>query len=285
MTQRYIDFVPAKKRATAAPSQAVPVRQVKPAAKPVAKPVQPVAKPAQPVVKAAPKKASSSFFFRRTVVKTTALPAEPVAKPAAKPVAKPVQPVAKPAPKPETFEPSAKTFATTRELSYGVIEDYEPFFTGAKVEKRPLSAPRIAATPDKTAKKESLNPAVNAENDALAAAKAKKIRSPLFGKGKKEAEKAPEAPAKAEAKKEEPIETLKTPDTPFIKSAKVEKRPLSKNVYQKPAATPAVAENGPVTIIDKPEKDSHIGPVIAIILTIILGAAVGTCAFLLLPKK
>ena len=40
----------------------------------------------------------------------------------------------------------------------------------------------------------------------------------------------------------------------------------------------------PEKIIAKPEKDSKAGLIIAIILTIILGAAAGTVAFLLLPK-
>lgn len=244
MTKRYIDFAPAKKRTTTAPAKTVSAPAPKPA------PVQPV----------------TAVFVRRTVVKEVK-PVQPV-RPAAKPVT-PVQetpkPVAKPAPKPETFEPTAKTFATTRELSYGVIEDYEPFFTAAKVEKRPLSTPRPSAE--------------------LAEAKAKKVRSSLFGSNSKK-NKEEKAPIKeAPVAKEPEFQALKTPDTPFVKSVQVEKRPLSKNVYKKPAPTPVEASTGPVKIIDKPEKDSHIGPIIAIILTIILGAAVGTVAFLLLPKK
>lgn len=248
MTKRYIDFAPAKKRTTTAPAKTVSAPAPKPA------PVQPV----------------TAVFVRRTVVKEVkpVQPVRPVAKPVAKPVT-PVQeapkPVAKPAPKPETFEPTAKTFATTRELSYGVIEDYEPFFTAAKVEKRPLSTPRPSAE--------------------LAEAKAKKVRSSLFGSNSKK-NKEGKAPIKeAPVAKEPEFQALKTPDTPFVKSVQVEKRPLSKNVYKKPAPTPVEAPTGPVKIIDKPEKDSHIGPIIAIILTIILGAAVGTVAFLLLPKK
>ena len=41
---------------------------------------------------------------------------------------------------------------------------------------------------------------------------------------------------------------------------------------------------GPVTIISKPEKESKVSLVVTIIITIILGAAAGTVAFLLLPK-
>ena len=65
----------------------------------------------------------------------------------------------------------------------------------------------------------------------------------------------------------------------------VPKRPLSKNVYQKKVEAPKESANKkPVTIITKPKKESRAGVVIAIILTIILGAVAGTVAFLLLPK-
>ena len=78
--------------------------------------------------------------------------------------------------------------------------------------------------------------------------------------------------------------TFTVPKSPFINQNKVEKRPLSKNVYQKKIDTPKEVPKGPVTIIAKPEKDAHVGLVVAVILTIILGAAAGTVAYLLLPK-
>ena len=62
------------------------------------------------------------------------------------------------------------------------------------------------------------------------------------------------------------------------------KRPLSKHVYTKKIEPAKEEKHGPVKIIEKPKKDSKIGLVITIILTIILGAAAGTVAFLLLPK-
>ena len=74
------------------------------------------------------------------------------------------------------------------------------------------------------------------------------------------------------------------PQSPFINQAKVEKRPLSKNVYKKNIKATEEPKTGPVTIISKPEKDKHAGLIAAIIITIILGAAAGTVAFLLLPK-
>ncbi len=76
----------------------------------------------------------------------------------------------------------------------------------------------------------------------------------------------------------------KTPKSPFINQDKIIKRPLSKNVYQKKVEIPKEEPKGPVTIITKPEKQAHVSLIVTIILTIILGAAAGTVAFLLLPK-
>lgn len=78
--------------------------------------------------------------------------------------------------------------------------------------------------------------------------------------------------------------TYQVPKSPFINQAKVAKRPLSKNVYQKKIEPTVDTTESPITIISKPEKDSKAGLIIGIILTIILGAAAGTIAFLLLPK-
>lgn len=70
----------------------------------------------------------------------------------------------------------------------------------------------------------------------------------------------------------------------FVRT-EVEKRPLSKNVTQKRVVIPKQeAPSKPVKIIHKPEKDSRVGLIVTIIITIILGAAAGTVAFLLLPK-
>lgn len=96
---------------------------------------------------------------------------------------------------------------------------------------------------------------------------------------KKSVEKSVEKPAK------KPVESTvyRVPKAQFINQEKVVKRPLSKNFYPKKVEEPK-EEQGPVTIITKPEKDSRAGLVIAIIIIIILGAAAGTVAFLLLPK-
>lgn len=75
------------------------------------------------------------------------------------------------------------------------------------------------------------------------------------------------------------------PRSPFINQEKIVKRPLSaKNVYQRNTVSLKEEPKGPVTIIAKQEKDSKMGLLITIILTIVLGAAAGTVAFLLLPK-
>jgi hypothetical protein len=72
--------------------------------------------------------------------------------------------------------------------------------------------------------------------------------------------------------------------TPFVNTEKVEKRPLSKVANVKKVVVPEEEPSGPVTIIHKPERDSKMGLVAAIVITIILGATAGTVAFLLLPK-
>ena len=88
---------------------------------------------------------------------------------------------------------------------------------------------------------------------------------------------------KSEKKAENKVE-MKIPKSPFINQTRVVKRPLSKNIYERTVKPTEEMPTGPVTIISKPEKDTKVGRVVAIILAIILGAAAGTVAFLLLPK-
>ena len=95
------------------------------------------------------------------------------------------------------------------------------------------------------------------------------------------------------SKKEAKSTTVEDYKPKFVKT-EVKKRPLSpnsrkivatKNTYPKKETDAAKVESkGPVTIINKPEKDSKVGLIVTIIVTIILGAAAGTVAFLLLPK-
>ena len=119
-----------------------------------------------------------------------------------------------------------------------------------------------------------------ATTEAVKAAKAVKVTKTAKTVKVTGAETAEVKFAEEEKKKTE----YKFPKTPFINQSKVKKRPLSKNVYQKKIEPPKEEPKGPVTIISKPEKDSKVGIVVAIIITIILGAAAGTVAFLLLPK-
>lgn len=141
----------------------------------------------------------------------------------------------------------------------GVVEDLNTHFVKTDVPKRPLS------------EKQGVN---------VAAAKAKKVKA----RGALKEAKRPAAPVK-KAPVKDIKSTYKTPKSPFINQNKVVKRPLSGNVYRKEIAAAVKEEpKGPVTIITKPEKDSHVGVIVTIILTIILGAAAGTVAFLLLPK-
>lgn len=149
--------------------------------------------------------------------------------------------------------------------NFGVIEDFSGKFVSNPTDKRPLGTATSAATKD------------------LKAAKSKKIpRIPLIRGAKKPEPTPPAKPVTEPAASDQ----MKIPVRPFINAEKVTKRPLSRNVY-KPRQIPvdkAEEPKGTVTIIEKPEKDSRISLIITIIITIILGAAAGTVAFLLLPK-
>lgn len=88
------------------------------------------------------------------------------------------------------------------------------------------------------------------------------------------------AKALAEAKRKSRFQRAR-----FVNTEKIVQRPLSPVAQRsKPVVPTEEKPSAPVTIIEKPEKDSKVAVVIAIILTIILGAAAGTVAFLLLPK-
>ena len=151
----------------------------------------------------------------------------------------------------------------------GKVENLNTRFVKSDVPKRPLNRASHFTT-GKT---------------GVAAVKAKKVGN-RASVSVKSVEKPVEKSAKKLVEKPKVSETYQPPKNPFINQGKVAKRPLSKNVYaKKPVVAPAKeAPKGPVTIISKPEKQAHVGMIITIILTIILGAAAGTVAFLLLPK-
>lgn len=284
MNRRYIDFVPTKKDAAAklvvdigTVEEPAVVESNVAVAESVARPV--VAKP--PVVKPA---------------------VRPVASPAVRPAAKPVaQSVVKPA---------------ASKAQYGVIEDYKPKFVQTEVKKRPLSGavrsgvtqPNVGVVTKPRQNTGMARPGVKSAgagssgrivrkapqitqeaHDELLEAKQQRIaeqnklletalaKAEEISRTKKETRE-----AKKEARKEAKL--AKVPRVPFVNTDKIVKRPLSKNVYKKKVEVPREEPKGPVTIIEKPERDSRIGMIVAIILTIILGAAAGTVAFLLLPK-
>ena len=178
---------------------------------------------------------------------------------------------------PETV-PSASGFSIKKDPKLGVIEDYNPRFVKSEVQKRPLynETKRTVVT--------SSTVTSTVVEDATAI-KAKRVKMGLVERSAKTGVKPVEKPVENSVNK--PVKkstSFVPPHSPFINQEKVVKRPLSKNVYQKTVEVPKEEPKGPVTIITKPEKDSKMGLLVTIILTIVLGAAAGTVAFLLLPK-
>lgn len=210
----------------------------------------------------------------KTGKKSVSKPVKPAKAPSTVRVAKPVKTQASKAPrvvqkkavtKEDVLDEKAETFSLKKEPAYGVVEDYRPKFVKTEVKKRPLSQSHFAV-----------------QQSELVAAKSAKVG-------------ATKRVNKSEAIVEKPVEKsdvtenidknkMPIPKPQFINQGKVQKRPLSKNVYERAVQPTEEKPTGPVTIISKPEKNSKISIVVTIILTIILGAAAGTIAFLLLPK-
>ncbi len=166
----------------------------------------------------------------------------------------------------DVLSTGAETFSLKKEPRYGVIEEFRPKFVKTEVEKRPLSRSHFVS-----------------KKTEIIEAKTQKV-------GLKEVAKPVEKPVEKSEKTEKATKSaedkakMKIPKSPFINQAKVAKRPLSKNIYERTVKPTEEITTGPVTIISKPEKDTKVSLVVTIILTIILGAAAGTVAFLLLPK-
>lgn len=179
---------------------------------------------------------------------------------------------------------SSDDFSINNSLKLGVVEDYNPKFVNKDVPKRPLynDAPKYVSV--------SESAAMYQDQADLANIKAQKVKSGPLGRRKKVGIQPIENNVPVQSQVGTPRTrnvgaTYTPPRSPFINQEKVVKRPLSsKNVYQKDVAASNEESKGPVTIITKPEKDSKVGLLVTIILTIILGAAAGTVAFLLLPK-
>ena len=163
----------------------------------------------------------------------------------------------------DRLEVDTGTFTLKKEPKYGVVEDFRPKFVKTEVPKRPLSKSHFTTN-----------------RGELAEAKATKVVAKKIAKPvEKPVEKSERTERTADNKTK-----MKIPKSPFINQAKVAKRPLSKNVYERTVKPTEEKSSGPVTIISTPEKEAKVGRVVAIILAIILGAAAGTVAFLLLPK-
>ena len=284
MTKQYMDFAPVKRRTVGQSSttnmqrrtvvtsnaQATAVRKqavVKPTAKkPITKMPSPTATPRSRIARAT----SVAKSAQRTQMPSTPTRA--------------VRSVPQSSTNTQKATTSKAESSNTTGLSMsskvklGEIEDVNPRFVRTDVPKRPLND---GSEPD------------NAKATA-ADAKSKRIGARLRLKkntSKKNPTPTTSTTVTAEATQAQPKQAAyAVPHTPFINQDKVAKRPLSKNVYRAPAnpvaatATNNASSNKTTTIIDKPEKDSRIGMVVAIILTIILGAVAGTVAFLLLPK-
>ena len=166
----------------------------------------------------------------------------------------------------DILEMGAETFSLKKEPKYGVVEDYRPKFVKTEVAKRPLSRGHFVE-----------------QKSELEEAKAVKVAAKKLEKPVKSVEKSVEKSSQTEKKTEDRAK-MKIPKSPFINQGGVEKRPLSKNIYERTVKPTEEQPTGPVTIMSQPEKDTKVGRVVAIILAIILGVAAGTVAFLLLPK-
>lgn len=231
----------------------------------------PVASPAvKPVTKPVARPATTAAI--RPAVKPVT---KPVVKPAARPATRPaVKPTPRPVEKPvENFENTPDDELDNLDdfdSIFGVIEDYHPVNNPPKIAKRPLSAPGHHLLSRRQAKAEKQPEILETEEP-------------------ENSEITDSVNPEAETKRSNKItEQLKAGKSPFIRTNSIEKRPLSNSVApKKPVITAKTVKeefSDPATIIEKPEKDAHIGIVVTVILTIVFGAAIGTAAFLLLPK-
>jgi len=289
------------------PAAFISVSEKKPAPRPSAAPASPAAKVAAPrpapirrpvmdmnaPVRRAIQPVGINAPARRTVKPAAQVAIKPAAKPAIKPaVASVTKPVAKSAAKP-VIKPVAKPSVAAKVVRkpvenhveksvekpvengfeefdsiFGVIEDYHPAKQPEKIAKRPLS------TPEKRQK------AQQTIDDALEELEKEDITSATSNTSKPQPEDTPAG------RSNRLNDLLKAGKSPFIRTNAIEKRPLSNSVAPKKPVINSIKEepSDPATIIEKPEKDAHVGIIITVILTIIFGAAIGTAAFLLLPK-
>ncbi len=186
--------------------------------------------------------------------------------------------------------PATKKMPASSGLALGVVEDLNSHFVNTNVPKRPLSEkPARPVQPVRRSAQPARRPAQSARRStqpSVTDLKAKKVKAGLSTKSVATSVKKPVSKPTPKTGLSKEASTYKAPKPTFINQNKVVKRPLSGgNVYHKqPPKATKEEPKGPVTIIAKPEKEKHIGIIVTIIITIILGAAAGTVAFLLLPK-
>jgi len=315
MNKRYIDFVPPKKSSA---EVAKPKKQAPKSISVTEKPVRKSPRTMDSFTMKRPVKRSEPVKKPEVVKKV-----EPVKKPVAIKEVEPEETFdddfefgmifeeKETIVEPEIEAPKAPKAAGAPQ--YGVIEDLAPRFVKTEVSKRPLSQaphrPRVASTREMARRPvDRLADRPEGEwDDEPAPQITKKVLDwpagkPVNGYVDESPKNLPAS--RRRATEEDDVDKLldealfeaenvtkrgkkigrNVRPTPFVNTEKVEKRPLSKSAKVQKIVTPEEEPSGPVTIIQKPEKDSRVGLIVAIIITIILGATAGTVAFLLLPK-
>lgn len=265
MNHRYMDFIPTKRRRSSANLASLATPPSPHLAPSTSRLTQSASHPAMPTSRSTPS------------ISRPALPSQ-----ALKPTPTPEIPISTLPPKPS---PSSHT-SQPKTLNYGVIEEYRPIFKDFDVEKRPLFDPetrRKAELAKLKAKKLTSRPLANLAKSPTKSQLSDLTKTSTIGSPANLTTATTPAASTSSSKETPTSETFKTPKTPFINTAKIDKRPLSKNVYHKPVEIKEEPA-GPIAIITPPEKEARAGFVVAIILTIILGAIAGTVAFLVLPR-
>lgn len=292
MNKRYIDFVPAnnsvKSRgsARAVVRKTTVVRTVEEA--PIEVPEEPIEAlievPVEAPVRVQRKAPARLVRPTRSVRAVRQVRPNPQPRPAMAARARVAEPASVVRKAPVASAPVAKSMVASGGPALGVVEELNSHFVNTNVSKRPLSEkPARSAQSGRRPVQSSRRPAQSNVSDL----KAKKVKVGLSTKSVAAASKKPASKPASKTGLSKEASTYKAPKPTFINQNKVVKRPLSSsgNVYRKQSAKAVKEEpKGPVTIIAKPEKDKHIGIIVTIIITIILGAAAGTVAFLLLPK-
>lgn len=144
---------------------------------------------------------------------------------------------------------SEQPFTLNSDPHFGVVENFQPKFLKTEVEKRPLSSSAPADTSTKATKPVS-------KTADLAAKSQMRIPHPQFG-------------GTSRLKRRSTAAKNPYPPNPALSRAAEAVAPETKS---------------PVKVVKDTKKSNKIGAFLAVLGTIVLGAAVGTIAFLLLPR-